>query len=124
MRRFLGVAAAVVLGGAPALAAEDVMAGFYGNTVVVTGDGYQAHVHYRANHTFDTSGKASGKAFSTTGAWKIDDKGQICRTYKKTPPMMTNPFCTPATAHKVGDTWTVTAPTGSARNIALVAGIK
>ena len=124
MRRILGAAAVVVLGSVPALAAADVMAGFYGNTVVVTGDAFQAHVHYSANHTLDMSGTASGRAFSTKGSWKIDDKGQICRSYKKTPPTMTNPLCTAATAHKVGDTWTVTTPTGGSRNIALVAGIQ
>ncbi|HEY5070615.1 MAG TPA: hypothetical protein VII63_01145 [Caulobacteraceae bacterium] len=124
MRRILGAAAAFVLGGVPALAATDVMAGFYGNTVVVTGDAFQAHVHYRANHTLDVSGTASGQAFSTTGSWKIDDKGQICRSFKKTPPATPNPLCSEATAHKVGDTWTATAPTGSSRNLALVAGIQ
>lgn len=124
MRRILGAAALVVLGSVPALAATDPMAGFIGNTLVVTGDGFQARVHYRANHTLDMSGTASGKAFSTKGSWKIDDKGQICRSYKQTPPTMTNPFCSAATAHKVGDTWTVTTPTGSSRNIALVAGIQ
>jgi len=124
MRRILAVAAIFVLGGAPALAADDVMAGFYGNTVVVTGDAFQAHVHYSANHTLDISGTASGQAFSTKGSWKIDDKGQVCRTYKKTPPTMTNPFCSAGAAHKVGDTWTVTTPTGSSRNVSLVAGIQ
>jgi hypothetical protein len=124
MRRILGAAAVVLLSSVPALAATDVMAGFYGNTVVVTGAGFQAHVHYSANHTLDMSGTASGKAFSTKGSWKIDAKGQICRSYKTTPPTMTNPLCTAATAHKVGDTWTVTTPTGSSRNIALVAGIQ
>ena len=124
MRRILAAAAVVVLGSVPALAADDVMAGFYGNTVVVTGDAFQAHVHYSANHTLDISGTASGQAFSTKGSWKIDDKGQICRSYKKTVPTMANPFCTAATAHKVGDTWTATSPTGSSRNISLVAGIQ
>ena len=124
MRRILGAAAVVVLGSVPALAAADVMAGFYGNTVVVTGDAFQAHVHYSANHTLDMSGTASGKAFSTKGSWKIDGKGQICRNYKQTPPTMTNPFCSAATAHKVGDTWTLTTPTGVSRNIALVAGVQ
>ena len=123
MRTILGAAAVVVLGSVPALAADDVMAGFYGNTVVVTGDAFQAHVHYRANHTLDISGTASGQAFSTKGSWKIDDKGQICRSYEKTPPTMPNPFCTPPTPHKVGDTWTVTTPAGS-RTIKLVAGIQ
>jgi len=123
MRKLLAAASVVVLGSIPALAAADVMAGFYGNTVVVTGDAFQAHVHYRADHTLDISGTASGQAFSTKGTWKIDDKGQICRSYDTTPPTMTNPLCTAATSHKVGDTWTVTSPAGS-RSIALVAGIQ
>ncbi len=75
MRRILGAAVVVLLGTVPALAAVDPMAGFYGNTLVVTGDAFQAHVHYRANHTLDMSGTASGKAFSTKGSWKIDGKG-------------------------------------------------
>jgi hypothetical protein len=124
MRRILAAAAVVLLGSVPAFAADDVMAGFYGNTVVVTGDAFEAHVHYRANHTLDISGKASGQAFSTKGSWKVDDKGQVCRSFKTTVPTMANPFCTAATAHKVGDTWTATTPTGAARNIALVAGIQ
>jgi opacity protein-like surface antigen len=122
MRRILAAAAMVVLGSVPAFAADAVMAGFYGNTVVVTGDGFQAHVHYRANHTLDISGTASGQAFSTKGSWKIDGKGQICRSYKTAVPTMANPLCTAAAAHKVGDTWTATTPTGSSRNITLVAG--
>ncbi|HEY1929224.1 MAG TPA: hypothetical protein VGG92_17310 [Caulobacteraceae bacterium] len=124
MRGILAAAAVVLLGSAPALAADDVMAGFYGNTLIVTGDAFQAHVHYSANHTFDISGTASGQAFSTKGSWKIDAKGQLCRSYEKAVPTVPNPFCSEATARKVGDTWTATTPDGSSRNITLVAGIK
>ena len=122
MRSTIVAAAILVLAVAPAAAADDVMAGFYGNTVEVTGPSFQATVHYRADHTLDTSGTVAGKTFSTKGTWKIDDKGQICRSYDTTPPTMTNPFCTPATAHKVGDTWSVTTPDGSPRTITLKAG--
>jgi hypothetical protein len=122
MRKTILVAAIVTLAGAPALGADDVMAGFYGNTVEVTGPSFQATVHYRADHTMDSSGTIAGKTFSTKGTWKIDDKGQICRTYDTTPPTMTNPFCTAATPHKVGDTWSVTTPDGSPRTITLKAG--
>ena len=123
MRRIFGATFALALCVTPVLAADDPMAGFYGNTLVVTGDGFQAHVHYRADHTLDMSGTASGQAFSTKGTWTIDDKGQICRSYDKTPPTMTNPFCSPATPHKVGDSWSVTTPAGS-RSITLVAGVQ
>lgn len=122
MRRTLLAAAIVTLAVAPAVAADDVMAGFYGNTVTVTGPSFDVTVHYRADHTMDSSGTIGGKAFSTKGTWKIDDKGQLCRSYDTTPPTMTNPFCTPATAHKVGDTWTATTPDGSPRTITLKAG--
>lgn len=122
MRRTILAAAIITLAAAPAAAADDVMAGFYGNTVIVTGSSFDATVHYRADHTMDTSGTVAGKAFSTKGTWKIDDKGQICRTYDTTPPTMTSPFCTPAAAHKVGDTWSVTTPDGSKRTITLKAG--
>lgn len=124
MRNIVYAAAVVLLSSAPAIAADDAMAGLYGNTIVVTGDAFQAHAHYRANHTLDISGTASGQAFSTTGSWKIDDKGQICRSYKKTVPTMANPLCTPAAAHKVGDTWTATSIAGGSRNVTLVAGIQ
>lgn len=122
MRKTILVAAIVTLAGAPAFGADDVMAGFYGNTVEVTGPSFQATVHYRADHTMDSSGTIAGKTFSTKGTWKIDDKGQICRTYDTTPPTMTNPFCTAATPHKAGDTWSVTTPDGSPRTITLKAG--
>jgi len=122
MRKTLFALAPFALTIMPAIAADDPMAGFYGNTVDVTGPSFQATVHYRADHTMDTSGMVAGKAFSTKGTWKIDDKGQLCRTYDTTPPTMTNPFCTPATPRKVGDTWTATTPDGSARTITLKAG--
>jgi hypothetical protein len=122
MRRTLFAAAAFVLAVAPALAADDPMAGFYGNTVEVTGPSFNVTVHYRADHTMDSSGTIAGKTFSTKGTWKVDDKGQLCRTYDTTPPTMTNPFCTPATPHKVGDTWTATTPDGSPRTITLKVG--
>lgn len=122
MRKTIIILAVATLGAAPALAADDVMAGFYGNTVEVTGPSFQATVHYRADHTMDSSGVVSGQAFSTKGTWKIDDKGQICRTYEKAPRTMPNPFCTPAEAHKVGDTWSAKTYDGSPRTITLKAG--
>ena len=124
MRKMISLAAAFLFCSVPAYAADQVMKGFYGNTLVVTGDAFQSHVHYRADHTLDTSGTASGQAFSTKGTWKIEKKGQVCRTYEKTVPTMSNPFCNVVTAHKVGDTWTTTGSTGSARNITLVAGVQ
>jgi hypothetical protein len=115
-------ASVVVLAAGPALAA-DVMAGYYGNTVVVTGAALSVHVHYRADHTLDVAGTRSGTAFSTKGAWTIDKNGQICRTYETPPPGLPNPFCSAAEAHKVGDTWSVKNASGGVNTDTLVAGI-
>ena len=123
MGTMLIVASIFVLGTTPAVAA-DVMAGSYGNTVVVTGASLAVHVHYRADHTFDLAGTRSGKAFSTKGAWKINEKRQICRRYETPPPGMPNPFCSPAVSHKVGDTWSVKSPGGGMNKVTLVAGVQ
>ena len=119
----LGGSSAAAYAGAPSGAA-DVMAGYYGNTVVITGAALQVQVHYRADHTLDVAGTRSGQAFSSKGAWKIDDKGQVCRTYETPPPGVPNPFCTPAAAHKVGDTWTMPAASGGTNQAKMVAGVQ
>src|SRR6185436_19092158 len=53
MRRVLIAASAIALFAMPTFAADDIMTGFYGNTVVSTGGMFEAHTHYRADHTFD-----------------------------------------------------------------------
>jgi hypothetical protein len=123
MRGMVMAASFIALGAAPAIAA-DIMAGYYGNTVVVTGAALSVHVHYRADHTFDVAGTRSGTAVSTRGSWKIDDKGLICRTYETPPPGSPNPFCFPIQAHKVGDTWSVKDPAGGMNKNTLVAGVQ
>lgn len=124
MRRISLIVSALTLLASPAIAGDDVMAGFYGNTAVVTGGIVESHTHYRADHTFDVSATAMGQSYNFKGTWKIDDTGQLCRTYADpAPPNTPNPLCTPASAHKVGDTWTVTA-NGSTRTVTLKAGIE
>jgi hypothetical protein len=123
MRRIFLVATAAALCAAPAIAADDMMAGFYGNTVVSLGGALESHTHYRADHTFDVSATAMGQSFNGKGTWAIDDKGQLCRTYETPPPGMPNPLCIPAEAHKVGDSWTATV-NGQTRNMSLKAGIQ
>ena len=123
MQRFLLAATALALIAAPALAADDIMAGFYGNTAVSTGGMFEAHTHYRADHTFDTAATGMGQTFNGKGTWALDGKGNICRTFEVAPPMGPNPQCGPIAAHKVGDTWTVEA-NGSTRTVTLKAGIQ
>jgi hypothetical protein len=124
MHRILLTAAIAVLCAAPALAADDVMASMFGNTVVSTSGMSEVHTHYRADHSFDMVGSMMGMSKTFKGAWALDGKGNLCRTFEgELPPNATNPMCTPIAAHKVGDTWTVTAD-GKTRTVTLKAGVQ
>ena len=121
MKSFLIVASIAILCAAPALAADDVMAGFYGNTAVSTGGMAEIHTHYRADHTFDFVGSMMFISRTFKGTWALDGKGNICRTYiGDLPPDTTNPSCAPIVARKVGDTW---KSKDGVRTITLKAGI-
>jgi hypothetical protein len=122
MRRVLIAAAVIGLAAAPAFAADDLMAGYYGNTVVGTSAMGESHTHYRADHTFDVSLSGAMGSFATKGTWEIKD-GQLCRTYEQLPPGMTNPVCIAAEAHKPGDNWTVTL-NGQSRALTMKAGVQ
>jgi len=122
MRQLLFAVTFAALSAAPALAA-DLMAGYYGNTVISTGGVLESHTHYRPDHTFDVTATAMGQSFNGKGSWAIDDKGQLCRTYETPPPGMPNPLCIPAETHKVGDSWTASV-NGQTRNMSLKAGIQ
>jgi len=103
--------------------ADDVMSGYYGNTVVSTGGALEAHTHYRADHSFDVSASMLGMSRSFKGTWALDGKGNVCRTFVgDQPPGMTSPNCAPVAAHKVGESWTVTKD-GKTRNFTLAAGV-
>ena len=122
MRRIMIAAAALLLSGGAALAADDVMAGFYGNTVISTGNGIESRTHFRADHTFDATLAQGAQRFASKGTWAVDN-GQLCRTYDPAPPGATNPLCVPAEPHKVGDHWTV-AFNGGTREVTMVAGVQ
>lgn len=122
MRTILIAAAVLLLGAAPALAEDDVMASTYGNTVVSTGAQGESHTHYKADHTFDVTMTSAMGSISTKGTWTVAD-GKLCRTYEQLAPGMTNPVCTPAEPHKMGDTWTVTIG-GQVRTGTLKPGIQ
>jgi hypothetical protein len=119
MRIALIVASVLALSVSAALAADDVMANFYGNTVVATGGMADSKTYYRADHTFETK----IATYDLKGTWAIDATGQLCRTYETPPPGMPNPLCVPIASHKVGDTWTVQM-NGQTRNVTLVQGIQ
>jgi hypothetical protein len=124
MHKILIAVSALALCAGPAFAADDVMTGYYGNTVVATGGIAESHTHYKADHTFDLTATAMGQNYSFKGTWAIDAKGELCRTYADpAPPNTPNPLCTPFAAHKVGDTWTMTM-NGNTRTLTLKAGIQ
>ena len=122
MKRY--VVAMLVFCAAPALAGDDVMASFYGNTVVSTGGMSEVRTHYRADHSFDMVGSMMGMSKTFKGSWALDGKGNLCRTFDgDLPPNTTNPLCTPIAVHKIGDNWTVEA-NGKKRDVTLKAGIQ
>ena len=103
-----------------AWAADDVMAGFYGNTAVATGGVAETHTSYTADHNFIMKVPSYGVEFK--GSWAVNGS-QLCRTFASPPPGIANPLCTPIEAHKVGDTWKI--GTGSeTRTVTLVQGVQ
>jgi hypothetical protein len=118
MRAF-GLGCVALLASTSFAFADDVMANFYGNTIIAKTDMSEVRMHYRADHTFDGTGSSMIGSMGLKGIWKLDNQGQLCRTYDTPPPGVTNPLCTPWTAHKVGDTWTL-----GNRTITLVPGIQ
>ena len=99
---------------------DDVMAGYYGNTAVVTGGRAETHTVYSADHTFVMTVPAYGMEFK--GTWTLDGSN-LCRTFEVPPPGVDNPVCAPVEAHKVGDTWTVDSG-DDARTFTLVLGVQ
>lgn len=120
----LGVATLLV-SSALAFAADDPMANYYGNTVVSKGGNGESHTHYKKGGTLDATLSGMMGSITLNGSWKLDDKGQLCRTYDNPPPMLPipNPLCTPFTPHNVGDTWTLEVG-GQSRTVSLVKGIQ
>jgi hypothetical protein len=108
-------AAAFVLATSAAFA-DDVMASRYGKTTLSTdAKGVQTRIYYKSDGTF--IGKQASQSFS--GTWKLDASNTLCLTFSTTLPGLTNPTCVPASAHRVGDTWS-----GNGRTVTLLPGIQ
>jgi hypothetical protein len=123
MKTILMAATVLALAASPALAGDDPMAGYYGNTVIATSAMGESHIHYKADHTVDGTLSSMMGSFNIKGTWAIDDKGQLCRTFEQVPPGMPNPTCLPLEAHKPGDTWTVSV-NGQSRTLSMKAGLQ
>jgi hypothetical protein len=122
MRFILAVSAALALS-ATAIAGDDIMANYYGNTVIGKSAMGQSHTHYKANHTFDAALSNDQGSMETDGTWALNDKNELCRTYNNPVPGMPNPICVGWGAHKVGDSWQITV-NGRTSEVSLVAGIQ
>lgn len=102
--RALVLSAALLFAASVPAFADDQMANYYGNTVVVTdAKGGVTHTHYNADHTFDGVATASG--FHYKGTWEITG-GQLCHTFDPPLPGIANPKCNPVGPLNVGQSWT------------------
>lgn len=125
--RYAALAIGLMLGsGSSALAGEEVMANYFGNTVIATSPAGELRVHYKQDHSF--SGRAEGPMgkYDIKGTWNFDAQGNLCRSYStngtELPPGTPNPYCAPWTAHKVGETWMVVGQDGRSAQVKLVEG--
>lgn len=110
MRLFVSVLVALFAFTGAALA--DPFANFYGNTVKVVGPAGERHVY------IDAGGSYSQKLPDGTiaeGKYELDGD-TACFLGGEAP------YCVPAMAREVGDTWELTAPDGATETATLVAG--
>lgn len=100
--------------------AADPMAGYYGNTLVVSGPKGERKMMYNADHTYSST-DAEGKAAS--GTWEV--KGaELCTTRLQPPPDKPNDaHCRPLAADKkAGDSWQAPGRNGETMTFKVVAG--
>lgn len=104
---------------APTVAAEDIFAAVYSNTLVYTfADKTVSRVFAAKDGTW-TATSTDPKYPTNSGKW-ANLNGWLCSTSAAMP--KAKPWCRKAQAHKVGDSWTETQPDKSVAQITLVAG--
>ncbi len=96
MKKFALIAASLCLATA-AFAADDMMAGFYGNTLVITDQSGVQKWHYTPDHKL-TAVMQDGKKVG--GTWSVKD-GKLCEL-----PDGQAEACYQMGAKKAGDKWT------------------
>ena len=88
---------ATLVAASSAYAEEDIMAGFYGNTLVITDQSGVQKWRYKPDHTLSAT-MQDGKRI--TGTWLVNE-GRLCET-----PEGQGSVCYQMGAKKVGDKWT------------------
>lgn len=112
MKRILLGAAVLALSAGAAFA--DNLAGYYGNTVVITGpDGKVTKSKVNADKTY-SSVLPDGTTTKGTWAWK-DDKTACFTQTEPAPAAGQAPACFNIDPHKVGDSWETPTPDGKAK---------
>ena len=122
MKRVLLAAAALLVAGGSALAA-DTYANFYGNTITITtSDGSKVTAYVNADMTWEQH-MPDGTTLKGTYAWK--DATTACFTQTDPAPKSAQdaPACLPNQApHNVGDNWSVIGNDGKSAALSLTAG--
>jgi len=100
--------------------AEEPLAAFFGNTLIVKDAKGERKMWYRPDHSY-TGVDQGGK--KTAGTWDIKDN-QICTQRTEPPPEQNHgPHCKPIpTGKKVGDSWDGVNHDGQPVTYRLVAG--
>ena len=112
MRRIGLALAAAALASTAALAGDEVMAPYVGNTLTATdAAGRVTKVYYGANRTW----AAIGPGGRSKGTWSIQNGDELCvkQTDPKPPENIQAPPCLKLEPRKVGDSWTWTPPGAS-----------
>ena len=100
------------------VAQADPFANFYGNTTVVAHPkNGERKVHINEDGTYSQT-LADGS--TVTGTWKLD--GDTACFMQDAAAADAQPYCVPAEARNVGDSWDLTAPDGTVEKATLVAG--
>jgi len=108
-----------------ALAADDPMAGTYGNTVTSKNNktGMSAALLFNADGTYVTRvAGQDGKPMDIPGKWATKDNGAtlcLAQQMGANPPVES---CSPLSIHPVGEHWTVTNTAGDSFDVVMTAG--
>jgi len=120
MKRILAGVAVAMLSTSLAFAADDPMAGRYGNTVVVKyANGSEVKLHYNQDGTLEVINPDGSKG---TGKWAMKD-GKLCVT-ADAGPNAGKEQCSAFTAgKKAGDSWDQSLADGTKVQVSIVAGM-